>query len=424
MEVEENSAHVNYKISIPQFSKYKDLNHTFTEVFPLSVNNLRFLWRLTLVPFIRENGDATRDDLINHDIGISLECEKCNVNNPNLEIYCNVKGRDQHEKLLPRMDYNKMVWKDVLISRLALKVFSLLEDDKLVINLRFVVTGRDLTRAVDGVTEMSRDLSRLLESGAQSDVDLVTRDGVRLPVHSAILAVRSNLLQRAAKRGRVSSASTPLAQTGTSVKHEETPINSTFGSMSSGYHSAASSPDTCSSYASSSQPLSVPVTTPMRSLALHNPSPSTPRSSPSTRKLGRRPPTPKKVTLSQRPPTPRRNLSSHHLTPARSPSKRPLTPAAESPSKRSNVGSSSSAKLEDNKENKNLKIFHFRPKTSPFSCPPESPGRPKEAREAPSGGKGPERLQVEVSMTASVATELLQWIYTGKSCKGFRRVRR
>ncbi|ROT68637.1 putative speckle-type POZ protein-like [Penaeus vannamei] len=273
-----------------------------------------------------------------------------------------------------------MIWKDVLISRLALKVFNLLEDDKLVINLRFVVTGRDLKRAIDGVSEMSRDLSRLLESGAQSDIDLVTRDGVRLPVHSAILAVRSNLLQRAAKKGRVSAASTPRAQAETPpVKHVDTPINSTFGSMSSG------------------------------------PGPASPRSSPSSSKVSRRPPTPKRVALSQRPPTPRRNLSSRHLTPARSPSKRPLTPAAESPSKRTNVGRASIKFSEENKENKSLKIFHYRPRPSPSTCPGDSPGRATEAGEAPAGGKGPERLQVEVSMTASVATELLHWIYTGES---------
>ncbi|XP_027223710.1 uncharacterized protein [Penaeus vannamei] len=415
MEIEENIAHVNYKITIPKFSAYKDLNHTFTEVFPLSVNNLRFLWRLTIVPFIKESGETSRDDLINHDIGLSLECQKCNVNHPNLEVYCNVKGRDQHEKLLPRMDYNKMIWKDVLISRLALKVFNLLEDDKLVINLRFVVTGRDLKRAIDGVSEMSRDLSRLLESGAQSDIDLVTRDGVRLPVHSAILAVRSNLLQRAAKKGRVSAASTPRAQAETPpVKHVDTPINSTFGSMSSGYHSAASSPDAFASIASGPPP-SAPVTTPMKALALHSPGPASPRSSPSSSKVSRRPPTPKRVALSQRPPTPRRNLSSRHLTPARSPSKRPLTPAAESPSKRTNVGRASIKFSEENKENKSLKIFHYRPRPSPSTCPGDSPGRATEAGEAPAGGKGPERLQVEVSMTASVATELLHWIYTGES---------
>lgn len=415
MEIEENIAHVNYKITIPKFSAYKDLNHTFTEVFPLSVNNLRFLWRLTIVPFIKESGETSRDDLINHDIGLSLECQKCNVNHPNLEVYCNVKGRDQHEKLLPRMDYNKMIWKDVLISRLALKVFNLLEDDKLVINLRFVVTGRDLKRAIDGVSEMSRDLSRLLESGAQSDIDLVTRDGVRLPVHSAILAVRSNLLQRAAKKGRVSAASTPRAQAETPpVKHVDTPINSTFGSMSSGYHSAASSPDAFASIASGPPP-SAPVTTPMKALALHSPGPASPRSSPSSSKVSRRPPTPKRVALSQRPPTPRRNLSSRHLTPARSPSKRPLTPAAESPSKRTNVGRASIKFSGENKENKSLKIFHYRPRPSPSTCPGDSPGRATEAGEAPAGGKGPERLQVEVSMTASVATELLHWIYTGES---------
>ncbi|XP_068246471.1 uncharacterized protein [Palaemon carinicauda] len=259
MQFVEDYAEVIFNLNIPNFSTYTDFDQTFTEEFPLKVNNFSSRWSLTLSPFGTENANEGEKDPFNRDIGIVLKCNSCNVNMPDIEVYSKVQGNEPHEKTLPQVSKKDMTWKGILIARAGLKVFRLLKNDQLMAKIRFVVKGCDMTTAVGGVESLSKDMRALLKRGSYSDADIITSDGIKLPVHLAVLCQRSDLLQRisAGKKRQLTFTATPdkkmIKWENESSEDEtkcdkdylihakpETPINSTFGSISSGYQSCSS----------------------------------------------------------------------------------------------------------------------------------------------------------------------------------------
>lgn len=444
MEVEKSVAEVSYTVRIPQLLSHKELNEVFTADFPLTVNGLRTSWRLTFTPYLKDSG-CDSEAPVNQNIGISLHCLKCNVNHPDIEIYCSVVGRDQHEKKLAQVSGNGLRWQGILVPRLALGIFKLLVDDQLTARLRFVVNGSDMSRAVPSIENLSRHLRELLKTGMYSDMEVITNEGTRLPAHRAILHARSSLLQKAevTKRRGTDGTSTTVSLPETEatkvefdVPKSETPINSTFGSVSSGYQSVtSSSPD--SSHKSVPSPLSSPakghrsptkishvVTPSFRvSFAPQSMSSFTPTFIPC-----RTPPSKCRLNPSGTSPTKR------FLTPDRiSSSKRMNTPTA-SPLKRP-IGS-----LEESTPCR--KLYDQSPKDDPHPAAPRtnSPSVHRSRCSSTSVERTPlrelmhqrlggsrEELAVKVNMSATVTQQLLEWIYTGerkfitRTCKYFSR---
>nr|XP_053651905.1 uncharacterized protein LOC128701951 [Cherax quadricarinatus] len=423
MQVQQSSAEVRYTLTIPQLSSYRQLSQTFTSDFPLSVNGVRTSWRLTLTPFLKDSGCDSHDP-INCNVGLSLECLKCSIYLPDIEVHCSVAGRDQHEKKLARSSGDGLKWQGILVTRVALRVFKLLEDDVLTANLRFVVCGSDLTRAVDSLENLSRQLVEIHKTGIYSDVEIVTSDGDRLPAHRAVLHARSNLLQKTQKKpGSENISATPLADQGTpkgesNPPRTETPINSTFGSMSSqGCHSVTFvSPDSSNSNT---------CRTVLTSTASH---------------------TPTKVTFAQHATiSPARCL----FSPNKTPSKRALTPNTASPSKRLLTHSTPSGKHTHTPSNSSVqgahvtknartpckKLYHNTadsrdypqmPATldpEPFSAGCDSYS-PTSASRTPLKQLDNHQLSdtttissIKVHMSGTVTRQLLQWIYTGDCCE-------
>ncbi|KAK7054580.1 hypothetical protein SK128_022827 [Halocaridina rubra] len=248
MELEEEKGEVSFVMRIKEFSTYEDLDQEFTSVFHLSLNKFRSLWSVTVSPFVKDK-DCLGEDSVLHDIGITLQCLRCNVNFPQIEVYSEMLGKDQHEKRMTQPNPSVLSWRGTLTARLALKVFKLLKDDELAARLRFVIKGSDMTNSVDGLESLATQMRQILESKELSDVDILTRDGARIPAHSAILSCRSNLLERCTetnKYGVQALGNTPekelkCPRVNYLFRITETPINSSFGSMSSGYQSATNS---------------------------------------------------------------------------------------------------------------------------------------------------------------------------------------
>ncbi|KAG7161600.1 uncharacterized protein LOC121874895 [Homarus americanus] len=420
MEVEKTVAEVHYTVKIPQLSTYKELSHTFTTDFPLSLNGLRTLWRLTVTPFLRENGCGS-DDPINRNIGISLECLKCNINRPGIEVFCSVSGRDEHEKQLTQSN-DGLMWEGILVPRLALRIFKLLDDDQLTANLRFLVPGTDLSRAVDSLKNLSCQMKEVYKSGRYCDVEVITSDGVRLPAHRAVLRTRSNLLKEAKSGKRFcetdSTANTPLPEPDTPrvechLTRPETPINSTFGSISSGYQSVASlSPDSSDSNTCRN----------MASPCLGHKSPMKASRTPAG--------TPSKVTFAPHTTTASPvkcsyTFSERVFSPSRATqSKRLLASSTTSPSKRTNAPSNSPMKRAYTPKEvvtRRLNQLHTQDTKNDLHChencpSPKCSNTPRSPLKEVNNTRvdGAAELTVRVNMSASVTQHLLEWIYTGE----------
>lgn len=442
MELEKGVAEVNYTVRIPHISSYKELSQAFTADFPLCVNGLRTSWRLTITPFLKDGGCDSQKP-VNRNIGISLRCLKCNVNHPDMEIYCSVSGRDQHEKQLTQDHGDELRWQGILVPRLALGIFKLLVDDQLTARLRFVVKGSDMERAVPSVENLTRHLRELHKTGMYSDMEVITSEGATLPAHRAILHARSSLLQKAAvtkRRGTDIATTTSLEPDTKDELHHpscsDTPINSTFGSVSSGYESVAfPSPD--SSQKSIPSPQSSPAgghKSPVKMSRVTTPTSRVHCVPHAMASPGKLPSTPTKQSYSSS----RTSSSKRLLTPTRiSPTKRFLTPSRMSSGRRINNPSASSPVKRPvtslDAATPRRRLYHHHDEglkddpPHPASLRADSPsprlGRCsfsnvertplRELNQQQVGGSW-EVLTVRVNMSTTVTQQLLEWIYTGE----------
>nr|XP_045602213.1 uncharacterized protein LOC123760572 [Procambarus clarkii] len=454
MEVVQSTAEVKYTLTVGQFSCYRELGDTFTTDFVLSVNGVRTSWQATLTLFHKENVCASQDPM-NSNIGISLECVKCNINHPGIEVYCSVKGRDQHEKRLARSGDGGWKWQGILVSRVTLDVFKLLIDDVLTAHLRFVVSEHDMAKTLDSREHLIRHLGKLQKTGVYSDIEILTSDGIRLPAHCAILNARSNLLQKVQSRRESHESenvsTTPLAGTRTpsakpSLTRAETPLNSTFEGVSSICCSVTSlSPDSSSSNCGKLQLSSASsILAKGRSLPPISGSPvrclfSSSRTTPS--KLGMTSHNKYRLNNStvspsklQTPATtfPRKRLvspSQRLLSPTKrslSPTKRSLSPSKRlvTSSKHLSTPSPSFAEIPSRRmlrtpeknDGELPDTFHTEPLPSDGGiCFPTGESRTPLKQLENQCLKSPiKQVFVKVNMSSSVTEQLLEWIYIGK----------
>lgn len=273
MEVCELRGEVQYTIRVPQWSSYTDFRQVFSSDIDVVCNRLRSRWHITLTPFELDPENRHKDEEECTDVSLRLQCLECNIHLPDINIYCGIHGREEHETRLKK-SVNELEYSAVLTSRISLKVLKLTVEDTLVAYLRFTFSEDDLLRSVGGIEEVGKDLHYLLDNEEDSDMSLVTSDGTALPVHSAILRTRSTLLHTAKSlqgNTNASSVSTSISEANkseekclyesslsntsakaklTSHQQNKSSRDSTFDSITSDYHSMTSSPSPDSSNSS------------------------------------------------------------------------------------------------------------------------------------------------------------------------------
>ncbi|CAL4155647.1 unnamed protein product [Meganyctiphanes norvegica] len=196
MEVCEFRGEVQYTISVPKWSSYTDFRQVFSSDIEVVCNRLRSRWHMTLTPFELDPENRHKSEEECTDVSLRLQCLECNIHLPNIDIYCGIHGREEHETRLKKSN-DGLEYSGIITSRISIKVLKLLVEDTLVTYLRFAFSEDDLLRSVGGIEEVGNDLRYLLENDKDSDVCLITSDGTELPVHSAILRTRSTLLNTA-----------------------------------------------------------------------------------------------------------------------------------------------------------------------------------------------------------------------------------